>query len=223
MEISSTTPSAFGATSATAEAATAEISSDFNTFLRMLTVQMQNQDPLNPIESSDYAVQLATFSGVEQQVRTNDLLRSLAGQMGATGMTQLAGWVGKEARAVAPALLSGQPISILPSVAESADAAQMIVRDVSGSEVQRFDIPLSNEPVTWAGVTTDGYPYPPGLYSFHVTSYEGDATLETRQAAVYSTVTEVRTENGEAKLILQGGTAVSASDVTALRDPSLLN
>ena len=51
-----------------------KISSDFETFLRMLTVQMQNQDPLNPIQSSDFAVQLATFSGVEQQVRTNDLL-----------------------------------------------------------------------------------------------------------------------------------------------------
>ena len=52
---------------------TGGISSDFNTFLRMLTVQMQNQDPLNPIDSADYAVQLATFSGVEQQVRTNQL------------------------------------------------------------------------------------------------------------------------------------------------------
>ena len=42
------------------------ISSDFDTFLRMLTVQMRNQDPLDPIDSADYAVQLATFSGVEQ-------------------------------------------------------------------------------------------------------------------------------------------------------------
>jgi flagellar basal-body rod modification protein FlgD len=52
----------------------AKISSDFETFLKMLTVQMQNQDPLNPVDSSDYATQLATFSGVEQQVQTNDLL-----------------------------------------------------------------------------------------------------------------------------------------------------
>ncbi len=41
------------------------ISADFETFLKMLTVQMQNQDPLNPVDSSDYATQLATFSGVE--------------------------------------------------------------------------------------------------------------------------------------------------------------
>lgn len=54
------------------------LTSDFDTFLRMLTVQMQNQDPLDPVDSADYAVQLATFSGVEQQVRTNELLTELS-------------------------------------------------------------------------------------------------------------------------------------------------
>lgn len=67
----------------TAQQATSkkEISSDFETFLRMLTVQMQNQDPLDPVDSSDYAVQLATFSNVERQVQTNDLLRELKGSL----------------------------------------------------------------------------------------------------------------------------------------------
>ena len=55
-----------------------------NRFLKLLTTQMQNQDPLNPIDSTDYAAQLATFSGVEQQVRTNSLLADL-GTHGASG------------------------------------------------------------------------------------------------------------------------------------------
>ena len=50
------------------ETTEAVISSDFETFLRMLTVQLENQDPLDPTDSADYAMQLATFSGVEQQV-----------------------------------------------------------------------------------------------------------------------------------------------------------
>jgi hypothetical protein len=58
----------------------ATLGSDFETFLKMLTTQMKNQDPLNPVESSEYAVQLATFSSVEQQVLTNDLLTRLIGQ-----------------------------------------------------------------------------------------------------------------------------------------------
>ena len=77
------------------------ISADFDTFLKMLTTQMQNQDPLNPIDSADYAVQLATFSGVEQQMKTNQLLDDLASQFGVMGMSQLAAWVGQEARAAA--------------------------------------------------------------------------------------------------------------------------
>jgi flagellar basal-body rod modification protein FlgD len=98
MEITSTTTATQTAAAPAAATAKTPISSDFETFLLMLTTQMQNQDPLNPIESADFAVQLATFSGVEQQVKTNDLLQSLAQQMGIMGMSQLAGWVGMEAQ-----------------------------------------------------------------------------------------------------------------------------
>jgi len=94
---------------------TKEISSDFETFLKMLTVQMQNQDPLNPVDSSDYAVQLATFSGVEQQVQTNDLLRGLTALMGTSGMAQMASWVGKEARAPVAAYFGGSPVTLAPT------------------------------------------------------------------------------------------------------------
>ncbi|MFV2001871.1 MAG: flagellar hook capping FlgD N-terminal domain-containing protein, partial [Paracoccaceae bacterium] len=55
----------------------ANVNSDFETFLKLLTTQLKNQDPLKPVDSSDFAVQLATFSSVEQQVKTNDLLTSL--------------------------------------------------------------------------------------------------------------------------------------------------
>lgn len=51
---------------------------------------MENQDPLNPTDSSEYVQQLATFSGVEQAVLTNDLLTALMVQMNTTGMAQLA-------------------------------------------------------------------------------------------------------------------------------------
>ena len=79
-----------------------EVTSDFEMFLRMMTTQMTNQDPLDPVDSADYAVQLATFSSVEQQVLTNDLLRLVSGQLGMSSMAQLAGWVGQDARAAVP-------------------------------------------------------------------------------------------------------------------------
>ena len=93
----------------------AAISADFETFLRMLTVQMENQDPLNPVESTDFAVQLATFSNVEQQVQTNDLLRELQSQLGGSGIGQIADWVGKEVRSASAVTLNGSPLTLYPT------------------------------------------------------------------------------------------------------------
>src|SRR6056297_97759 len=102
-----TSPAPAAAQSAgTPKAGTSMISSDFETFLRMLTAQVENQDPLNPLESTEFATQLATFSGVEQQVRTNELLGGLA----ASGLSQISAWVGMEGRAAAPVFFAGTPV-----------------------------------------------------------------------------------------------------------------
>ena len=103
----STLPGAAKAPTPPASKADQLISSDFNTFLKMLTTQLKNQDPLNPMDNSEYAVQLATFSGVEQQVKTNTLLESLGTQLGLSGLSTYAGWVGKDARADMPVWYSG--------------------------------------------------------------------------------------------------------------------
>ncbi|HXF55685.1 MAG TPA: flagellar hook assembly protein FlgD [Hyphomicrobiaceae bacterium] len=58
-------------------AAQPSISVDYNAFLRLLIAQMKHQDPTNPMESSEYVAQLATFSSVEQAVQTNSKLDAL--------------------------------------------------------------------------------------------------------------------------------------------------
>lgn len=77
-------PSAIAtATAATADKSSASgLASDFETFLKMLTAQARYQDPLEPIDLTEYASQLAQFSMVEQQVKTNDMLSALSGQFG---------------------------------------------------------------------------------------------------------------------------------------------
>ena len=195
---------------------------DYQMFLKMLTAQATNQDPLNPIDSSDYATQLATFSGVEQQVKTNDLLTALAAQMGTSGMAQMAAWVGKEARAPVAAYFSGTPITIAPNPALAADAVELVVRDAAGTEVQRLTIPVSAQTMEWAGVTTDGAPLPNGNYTFTVESSIAGEVILSEPADVYSTITEVRSEGGQTILILAGGIAVSSTQVSALRDPALI-
>ncbi|MBE0413768.1 flagellar hook capping FlgD N-terminal domain-containing protein [Yoonia sp.] len=199
---------------------TQKISSDFETFLRMLTVQMQNQDPLNPVDSSDYAVQLATFSGVEQAVLTNDLLKNLTAQLNISGLADIASWVGKEVRAAAPAYFDGAPVILAPNPAMIADRAQIVVSTETGVEVQRIDIPATTETVEWAGVGPGGAPFAPGVYTFKLVSLAGGQEVARDPIDVYSKVTEIRVQGGQTMLILDGGVEITSAQVSALRNPS---
>jgi len=192
-------------------------SSDFETFLKMLTVQMQNQDPMNPIDSADYAVQLATFSGVEQAVRTNQLLESLQSQFGLLGMAQLAGWVGQQARSAAPVYMDGTAVTLSPTPANAADRAVLVVKDAQGRLVAREDLPVSNLPYDWMGADSTGAPLPVGRYSLTLESYYGADLLSTTPIEHYAPIKEVRGGAGGTKIVLQGGIEVFATDVTALR------
>jgi flagellar basal-body rod modification protein FlgD len=195
------------------------IGSDFNTFLKMLTVQMQNQDPLNPLEATDYAVQLATFSGVEQQVRANQLLTQMSGQFSVMGMAQLAGWVGQEARTSAPVQYDGNPITLSPNPAARADAAVLVVTDAKGAVVARETLPIGTAPYQWLGADAAGNPLPPGRYSLSLESRLGEETLRTDPVEAYHPILEVRRNADGVRLVLRGGVEVDAATVTALRVP----
>lgn len=199
--------------------ATGMIGSDFNTFLRMLTVQMQNQDPLNPIESTDYAVQLATFSGVEQQVRTNQLLDAMTAQFSLMGMSQLAGWVGQEARAAAPVWYDGDPVTLSPNPVGTADRAVLVVKDESGSVVSREDVPVSTEPYSWLGADAAGDPLPNGKYTLTLESWRDGEVIQEDPVEYYGHVLEARGGSGGVRLVLEGGIEVAATSITALRIP----
>jgi flagellar basal-body rod modification protein FlgD len=196
------------------------ISSDFDTFLKMLTAQMQNQDPLNPIESADYATQLATFSGVEQQMLTNDLLTSLGGQMAVLGMSQLAGWVGQEARANAPVWMDGDPVTMQLSPAIGADRAVLVVRNASGALVSREDVPIKPGLYDWLGGDAAGDPLPEGRYTLSLESFSGETLLGESPVESYARIIEARNGPSGATLVLEGGVEVPSSFITALRVPT---
>jgi len=195
------------------------LSSDFDTFLKMLTAQAKYQDPLDPVDSSQYASQLAQFSMVEQQVVTNKALAEMVSQLGGSDISTLANWVGMEARAITPAYFDGSPITISPNPASVADRVELVVFDDKGDVVQRNVIPVSAEPLEWAGVDDDGNPLPAGTYSFSVESFTGDKLILKEQAEIYGRVTEAQILNGDIVLILEGGQAILSSSVTGLRDP----
>lgn len=218
MDVSTVTQTTFSGATPVREQQRDVLASDFETFLRMLTAQARNQDPLEPLDSSEYAAQLAQFSMVEQQVRTNDMLAALVARLGATDMTELTGWIGIETRSMAPAWFDGSPVTVSPDPLADSDSAFLVVRDSGGNVIDRLAIDVSAEPVQWAGLSGPGQYHPPGLYSFSVESYRNGTLLLDDPAASYSRVAEARIENGEVVLVLDGGQAIPASTVTAVRD-----
>lgn len=202
-----------------ADNAATTINSDFQTFLKMLTAQIQNQDPLNPTSSDQFAVQLATFSAVEQQVLTNDLLKSLGSQFASVGMSEFAGWVGMEGRAAVPAMFRGAPITLSPAPAASADRAELVVRDVFGREVERTGVPVSAGPLQWSGRDSVGQLYPTGVYSFELVSFAAGTPVASSTVDTYGEIVEARGEGGQTVLVFESGATVPASGITALRRP----
>ncbi|KAA2315560.1 flagellar basal body rod modification protein [Pseudooceanicola sediminis] len=195
------------------------ISSDFETFLQMLSTQLKNQDPLNPVESADFAVQLATFSSVEQQVLTNNLLQGLAGQFASSGMSDLANWVGMDARSAAPASYSGSPISIAPAPQAGADETRLIVRNANGTIVSSAPIPVSDDQLEWDGRTASGAALPHGTYTFELENYANGALLGTDVVESYSRVSEARIVDGQTMLVTTSGTMLPSSEISGLRQP----
>lgn len=221
MEVNTSPITAATSAGASVAPAAAEpvISSDFETFLKMLTAQARYQDPLEPMDSSEYSAQLAQFSMVEQQVLSNDLLQALTDQLGAGNMSQLAGWVGMEARTTAPVLFDGSPITVNPNPAAVADEVTLIVRNGAGDVVQRLAMPVSAEPVQWAGVNDQGIPFTAGLYSFDIESRKDGEIILSEQAETYARITEARLLEGETLLVIEGGSTILADGVTGLREP----
>lgn len=197
----------------------ATLSSDFETFLKMLTVQMENQDPLNPVDSADYAVQLATFSAVEQQVLTNDLLTSLTASMSGGGIGSLGQWVGMDVRAGNSAHFKGQSIELVAPEDARADQRILVVRDELGALVTRVNVPTSGSSLTWDGALSDGSIAAHGNYKFSVETFENGTLLGTQDATPYSRVREAIIENGQTSLVLEGDIIVAPGDVSALRSP----
>jgi len=216
MEITSnTTPLA--ATTAAPPTANDLLASDYETFLEMLSTQMQNQDPLNPVDSTDFATQLAQFSALEQQVRTNDILANLSNQMAVSGISQLASWVGMEARTIAPANFDGDAITLVPSPASLSDETFLIVRDEAGTIVQRKKIPVSSEPINWDGNNDNGNSFPDGVYSFDLESRAEGEILDITPVENYATVVEAQILDGSTILVLEGGSHIDSSEISALR------
>lgn len=198
------------------------IASDFETFLLLLTTQAENQDPLEPIDSTEYASQLAQFSMVEQQVQGNELLTGLQAQLALSSMAATTQWVGMDARAAVDGYFNGSSsIVVSPNPVSSADDVQLVISDAEGNEVNRVSLPVSSEDYEWDGTGADGNLVAEGTYSFTLESYRDQELLASSKAEIYSRIRETQFLDNQVVLILGDGSAINSTEVNALRDASI--
>ncbi|SFG95043.1 flagellar basal-body rod modification protein FlgD [Palleronia marisminoris] len=217
MDISSTTNQALKPTNAIEPAAAKAINSDFETFLKLLTTQISNQDPMDPMKAEEFAVQLATFSSVEQQVKTNDLLTQMTSAGG--DFAAYTSWIGREVKATAPLKFNGTTVQLAPEAATRGETHQLVVRAENGAEIDRFTVDGTGAPEEWTGLTAAGAA-PFGYYTFEVESFSKGELVASQQVAGYAKVREVQRAPDGVTLVLEGGKKITASDVAAVRDPA---
>lgn len=191
---------------------------DFSTFLKMLTTQMQNQNPLNPIEASDFAVQLATFSGVEQQVQTNQLLSRLTERLLVDDMST---WLGTEVATEQGFRISGEPVTFaLQEPPQGVTRRDLVLQTETGLEALRLPLGLGQDTATIDPASDGPTPLLSGAYRAKVEEFRGDDLIAQQNARQFLAVREVRQDPGGLVLVLASGQTLAAQDVVALRKPS---
>jgi flagellar basal-body rod modification protein FlgD len=195
--------------------ASPSLSSDFDTFLKLLTAQIRNQDPLEPGDATKYASQLATFSNVEQAVRTNTLLEEMLEGQARAELTEFAGWVGRDVLHDGPVHLDDDPVELRIDAPDGLDGARLVIRS-DGLEVGRVPIDPSQDRFTWKGEDGAGGRVGPGTYELSVEGTIGAAPVDPTVPLHHSTVREVVRQGGETLLMLPGGIAIAPDRVTGL-------
>jgi len=191
---------------------------DFDSFLRLLTAQLRNQDPLQPIDSTEFVAQLASFSSVEQLIGVNEKLDRMAEQ---ADLAALAGWIGLEAGAPADSFPADGTERRFerPSMA-GLDAAQLLIRAPDGSVLRALPIdPDGTGPLVWDGADGAGAPVSGTGLGAEIVGISGGEVTRQDRAILLRQVTSVRIGDGAPQLVLADGATMSADAVASLRRP----
>lgn len=194
-----------------------KVDANFDTFLSLLTAQLRNQDPLEPLDSTDFVAQLAQFSAVEQQVQTNNALGDILVVLGGSDIASLATWLDASVQAVGPVYFDGAPVTLTTTPTPEATQSTLIVRNSTGDIISRQPVNSADEIIAWNGQADAGGDAREGLYSFTVESTNKEGVLPVQQAVGFSKVEEVRIDGDAPVLILRGGDVVALDDVMAVR------
>lgn len=195
------------------------IAQNFDQFLLLLTTQLKNQNPLEPLDTNQFTQQLVQFSSVEQQLKTNDNLSNLLSATRVSAATGALGFVGATVTAEGSTtrLRDGRAEWRLEA-SRAASAATITVLDKSNNVVFSRNGPLAAGPqgFVWDGRTTTGVTAPAGDYTIRVDARDVSGAAVTVASEIVGTVDSVDLSGNVPGLII-GGATVPSDRVKSIR------
>lgn len=175
-------------------------------FLNLLVTQLQNQDPLNPSDSSEFTAQLATFSSLEELQNINTTLEGVSVSQTILTNSQAVDYIGKRIQAIGDQiqLADGQADSIEFNISEDAAGVYVKIYDQYGEFVQDIELGSTEaglQSVEWDGLDHLGQQAPDGSYSFEVTAMDDQGNTTYVTTFTSGTVSGVYYKNGLAYLV----------------------
>ena len=185
----------------------AKLATDFDQFLKLLTAQLQNQDPLDPLNSNEFVQQLVSFTGVEQAIATNANLENLIALNKAGQAASAVGYLGTTIEATGNQIvLAGGEARFLYTLPENAASTGILIADESGKTVfvGEGNITAGEHGFVWDGRDANGVPQPDGIYKVTVSGFTGDDRLLSIPTVIGGRVTRVETVDGGIQLTVNG-------------------
>jgi flagellar basal-body rod modification protein FlgD len=211
-----TTSSVTAATSAATTTAQKQLSTNFDTFLQLLTTQLQNQDPTAPMDSTQFTQQLVAFSQVEQQISTNQNLETLI-SLGQSQSSNLAmSYLGKNVVLTdGSAVLTGGSTSWTYGLDNDASTTTLTVTNSSGKAVYTTtgETSAGTHSLEWDGTDNLGNQLADGTYTLTVTSVASDGSAVTTSVASKGQVSGIDLTGTTPQLVI-GTTEVPLSSAT---------
>lgn len=215
MALTATTPTT--ATSALGASATGSSADSEQRFLKLLVTQLNNQDPLNPLDNAQLTSQLAQMSTVSGIEKLNTAFQSLLAQSGSSQVLQSASLIGRTVLVPGNALAmqQGAEAPFAVDMAAAADSVKVDITNAAGDTVRSYDLgalPPGVKTLSWDGKTDAGQAVADGIYSVNVVSTAAGAKVAST-ALTYAAVSSVAQSGTGVSLDLGAGRKASLSDV----------
>ena len=192
-------------------------------FLKLLVTQLNNQDPLNPMENAELTSQLAQMSTVSGIERLNTALSGLVNQTGANQVLQAASLIGYNVLSPGNTIATTEPkageepaaVPFAVQLPATAGTVEVKIVNAAGNTVRTLALGSMTEgvnAVSWDGKADDGTTAPAGAYSFSVSAANNGTRVEAT-SLVFSQVAAVKQGASGVTLELMSGQSIGLADV----------